>query len=197
MMLPWAERVLQSLVHAGFGVDEAGSILALVSSVAISAARDASLIAETRVHPHLPEVARALRNREASEFPILSQVIAAREIETPVERDFDFDLRVNIALENTTGKTTRGFGLETTRDEICGLAHHSVRSIQIVVSPVPLAGTNRVVGNTQVNGLSRIQRADHDGRRADHAHELVPRPSKESDSGDLVRDRRRHGLGYV
>jgi TetR/AcrR family transcriptional regulator, tetracycline repressor protein len=108
MMLPWAERVLQSLVHTGFGVDDAGSILTLVSSVAISAARDASLIAETRIHPHIPEVARALRNREASEFPVLSQVIAAREIETPVERDFEFDLRVIIAgLESLLASRSR------------------------------------------------------------------------------------------
>jgi hypothetical protein len=93
MMLPWAERVLQALVNAGFSVDEAGSTLTLVASVAISAGRDA----ETRVHPHLPEVARALQNQHTSDFPVLNQVIAAREIQTPLERDFEFDLLVIVA----------------------------------------------------------------------------------------------------
>jgi hypothetical protein len=72
---------------------DAGSILTLVASVAISAARDAA----TRVHPQLPEVARALQNQNQSDFPVLRQVIATREIQAPLERDFEFDLRVIIA----------------------------------------------------------------------------------------------------
>lgn len=96
-MLALAERVLNALLAAGFSVDEAGTILTFIASVAISAARDTMLMAQTRVHHHLPEVARALQTPEAGEFPLLSQVVAARGIEAPVERDFEFELRVIIA----------------------------------------------------------------------------------------------------
>ena len=100
-MLPWAERVLQSLLRGGFEFDEAASTLQLVAGVAISAGHDATLIAETRVHPHHAEVARALQNLQPNDYPVFVQVIAAREIDTPVERDFEFDMRVIIAdLEN-------------------------------------------------------------------------------------------------
>jgi TetR/AcrR family transcriptional regulator, tetracycline repressor protein len=93
-LLPWAERVLDALVGAHFTVHEAGGILTLVAGVAIAAGQNATLMTGTRVHPHLPEVARALQNREHEDLPLLSQVIAARKAEPAAEPDFEFDLRV-------------------------------------------------------------------------------------------------------
>ena len=55
---------------------------------------------------------------------------------------------------------------------------------------------NQVVVDTQVDGLARIVRADHDLRVIDHAHEArrwLPEESNRSDVvGDVERHRRRH-----
>lgn len=93
LMLPWAERVLQALVHGGFDVPEAGSILNLVAKVSISAAYES----ESRVHPHLPEVARVLGGRADKDFPVLTEIVALRAAASPGADDFRFDLDVIIA----------------------------------------------------------------------------------------------------
>ena len=95
--LALAERMLEALVNAGFGIDDAGSILTFVGEVAFSAARNVILAAETHVHPQLPEVAQALRSMPPSAVPLLSQVLEARSAHPPGQRDFDLDLRIVIA----------------------------------------------------------------------------------------------------
>lgn len=96
-MLPWAERVLQSLVRGGFAVEEAACTLQLVASIAISVGHQTMLTSDDKLHPHHPEVARALQGLQPSDYPVLPQVLAAREVETSVERDFEFNMRVIIA----------------------------------------------------------------------------------------------------
>ncbi|MCV7355096.1 TetR/AcrR family transcriptional regulator [Mycolicibacterium fluoranthenivorans] len=91
--LALAERVLVVLTGAGFAVDDAGRILTLVAGIAMSAAHDVLGSAESRLHHQTPEVARALNELPAQDFPLLSAVVADR----PGADDFDFNLGVVIA----------------------------------------------------------------------------------------------------
>jgi TetR/AcrR family transcriptional regulator, tetracycline repressor protein len=91
IVLPWTEHILQGLVSAGFAVDDAGSILALVTSAALSNAYDT----KAGVH-NQSQVARALMTSDHHEFPMLGQMISRRNI-TSVEASFRFALHVIIA----------------------------------------------------------------------------------------------------
>lgn len=91
--LTLAERVLAVLTEAGFGVDHAGRILTFVAGIGMSAAHDALGSAESRLRHQTPEVARALKDLPAQDFPLLTAVVADR----PGADDFDFNLGVVIA----------------------------------------------------------------------------------------------------
>ncbi|MCV7287604.1 TetR/AcrR family transcriptional regulator C-terminal domain-containing protein [Mycolicibacterium wolinskyi] len=90
-----AERVLGALTAAGFDVEQSGRILTLVSGIAMSAAHDLLGAADSRLHHQTPEVARALEDFAAGEFPLLSAVVAGRSV--PRADDFEFNLAVVIA----------------------------------------------------------------------------------------------------
>lgn len=90
-----AERVLQVLTDAGFAIDDAGRILTLVSGIAMSAAHDVLGAADSRLHHQTPEVARALKDFAADDFPLLGAVVADRA--TSGADDFVFNLTVVIA----------------------------------------------------------------------------------------------------
>ncbi|CDO09124.1 TetR family transcriptional regulator [Mycolicibacterium cosmeticum] len=91
--LALAERVLTALTGAGFAVDHAGRALTLVAGIAMSAAHDVLGSAQSRLHHQTPEVARALKELPAQNFPVLAAVVAGR----PGTDDFDFNLGIVIA----------------------------------------------------------------------------------------------------
>lgn len=95
--LALAEQVLQALTDAGFGADDAGRVLTLVSGLAMSAAHDVLGSAESRLHHQTPEVARALKDLPPSDFPLLSDVVADRGVAASPAQDFDFNLGIVIA----------------------------------------------------------------------------------------------------
>jgi hypothetical protein len=68
-------------------------------------------------------------------------------------------------------------GGRTCQEATCGesrclVDHPGVRVLHVRVE-VPSARTNEVVGDAQVDGLGRIQRADFDIRLMDRSHEPV------------------------
>ncbi len=94
--LALAERVLESLTGAGFGVEDAGRILTLVSGIAFSAAHDLLGGEQSKLQQH-PEVARALTEVAEGEFPLLGAVVAQRAAAGAAADDFTFSLDVVIA----------------------------------------------------------------------------------------------------
>lgn len=91
------ERVLQELVDAGFSVADAGHALRLVTELGHAAGREAVFLAQSTVHPNVDEVAAALGGTLEGTFPMLRQVVAAREDDTDDEAQFLFSLDVVIA----------------------------------------------------------------------------------------------------
>jgi AcrR family transcriptional regulator len=95
--LALAEQVLRALTAAGFGTDDAGRVLTLVSGLAMSAAHDVLGSAGSRLHHQTPEVVRALKDLPSSDFPLLSGVVADRGVAGTAAQDFDFNLDIVIA----------------------------------------------------------------------------------------------------
>jgi TetR/AcrR family tetracycline transcriptional repressor len=96
------ERVLQALVDAGLGIDEACRALIFITDTAYAAGRDALRTAEDPVHPQFPHVATALEAAAAPDFPVLRQVVAWRARTGPDEGQFEFGVDLLIAgLERT------------------------------------------------------------------------------------------------
>ncbi|BBZ27108.1 TetR family transcriptional regulator [Mycolicibacterium madagascariense] len=91
------ERVLRSLLDAGFDVEQAGRALTLITETAYTAGRAAVLVAQNRVHPNVPEVVSALQGAASDDFPVLREVLASREGQTPDHGQLEFDLTVVIA----------------------------------------------------------------------------------------------------
>ncbi|MBU8829863.1 TetR/AcrR family transcriptional regulator C-terminal domain-containing protein [Mycolicibacterium goodii] len=92
--LALTERVLAALVEGGFGIDDAGRILTLVSGLAMSAAHDVLGTADSRLHHQMPEVARALKSFPDTDFPLLAAVVTRRADASA--SDFEFNLDVVI-----------------------------------------------------------------------------------------------------
>jgi TetR/AcrR family tetracycline transcriptional repressor len=90
------ERVLQELVAAGFSVDEAGHILRMVTEVGHAAGREAVFLSRSRVHPHVSEVATALGSAAENAFPVLRQVVAARDADGGDGHQLEYTLDVII-----------------------------------------------------------------------------------------------------
>jgi len=90
--LALTERVLAALTDGGFGVDDAGRILTLVSGLAMSAAHDVLGAADSRLHHQMPEVARALQNFADSDFPLLGAVVARRAEASTTDFEFNLDV---------------------------------------------------------------------------------------------------------
>lgn len=93
--LALAERVLGALTAAGFDIEEAGRILTLVSGIALSAAQDLLGGEQSKLHQQ-PEVARALTELAADQFPLLGAVVQNRLADGAAAQDFDFGLDVVI-----------------------------------------------------------------------------------------------------
>ncbi|MFV8264541.1 TetR/AcrR family transcriptional regulator C-terminal domain-containing protein [Mycolicibacterium peregrinum] len=89
--------MLRTLTAAGFGTDDAGRVLTLVSGLAMSAAHDVLGSAGSRLHHQTPEVVRALKDLPSSDFPLLSGVVADRGVAGTAAQDFDFNLDIVIA----------------------------------------------------------------------------------------------------
>jgi hypothetical protein len=91
------ERVLQELVAAGFSVDDAGHVLRMITEVGHAAGREAVFLSRSRVHPHVSEVATALSSAAADGFPVLRQVVAARDADGGDGHQLEYSLDVIIA----------------------------------------------------------------------------------------------------
>lgn len=91
------ERVLQSLVDAGFGVDDAGRIVSMLTEVAYSTGRDTLQANDSKIHPDVPDVARTLMSASDTDFPVLRTLIAARQSAGSGDGQLEFDLAVIIA----------------------------------------------------------------------------------------------------
>ncbi|MGV0743791.1 TetR/AcrR family transcriptional regulator C-terminal domain-containing protein [Mycolicibacterium sp. XJ870] len=101
--LALTERVLKALTDGGFDITNAGRILTLVSGIAMSSAHDVLGAPDSRLHHQTPEVARALKDFAAGEFPLLGAVVADRSASGA--DDFDFNLGVVIAgLEHSLNR---------------------------------------------------------------------------------------------
>jgi TetR/AcrR family tetracycline transcriptional repressor len=90
------ERVLQELVSAGFSVDEAGHVLRMVTEVGHAAGREAVFLSRSRVDPHVSEVATALSGAAEDAFPVLRQVVAARDEDGGDGHQLEYSLDVII-----------------------------------------------------------------------------------------------------
>ena len=91
-----AEQVLQALTAGGFAIEDAGRVLTLVAGLAMSAAHDVLGSAASRIHHQMPEVVRVLKDRPSSDFPLLSSLVADRDVEAMAARDFEFNLDIVI-----------------------------------------------------------------------------------------------------
>ncbi|HEY9312663.1 TetR/AcrR family transcriptional regulator C-terminal domain-containing protein [Williamsia sp.] len=91
------ERVVQALVDAGFGVDESGRILALLTEVAYSTGRDTLKGGKSDAHPDTHDVARTLTGAPENEFPVLRALVGARQSASTDDGQLEFDLAVIIA----------------------------------------------------------------------------------------------------
>jgi TetR/AcrR family tetracycline transcriptional repressor len=91
------ESVLQALVGAGLDIEEAGHALALVTELAYVAGRDALRLAENPGDQDISGITTALRSVGAEEFPVLRQVVAAREHTGPDKRQLEFSIDLVIA----------------------------------------------------------------------------------------------------
>lgn len=99
------ESVLQALISAGLDIDEAGRALTFMTEMAYTAGRDALRLAEEPVHPDVAGIAAALKSAAALDFPVLRQVVAARESTRPVEGQLEFGLDLMLAgLEQLAAK---------------------------------------------------------------------------------------------
>jgi TetR/AcrR family transcriptional regulator, tetracycline repressor protein len=102
------ESVLQALVGAGLDVEEAGRALTLISELAYAAGRDALRSAENPVHPDVPGISAALKSVPAEDFPVLRQVVAAREDAGPDAGQLEFSINLVIAgLEQLASPRSR------------------------------------------------------------------------------------------
>ncbi|MCX5046404.1 TetR/AcrR family transcriptional regulator C-terminal domain-containing protein [Aldersonia sp. NBC_00410] len=92
-----AERVLQSLVDAGFDLEEAGMALTLVNDAATDAGRQVLLLDDRRVHPMVPSTLNALQSAPAADLPLLRQLATARGDGDYLDDQFAFTMSVLIA----------------------------------------------------------------------------------------------------
>jgi AcrR family transcriptional regulator len=91
------ERVLQNLVDTGFTVEDASHILRLVSELGHAAGREAVFLSRSREHPYVAEVTTALDTAGAEDFPVLRQVVAARDAAPDDGQQLEFSLDAIIA----------------------------------------------------------------------------------------------------
>jgi AcrR family transcriptional regulator len=100
------ERVLQALVDAGLDAAAAGRALTLLTDIGYAAGRDAMRSAQNPVHPDVPGITSALKSAAANDFPVLREVVAARERVAPDAGQLEFNLALVIAgLERIAADT--------------------------------------------------------------------------------------------
>lgn len=95
--LEQAEFVLESLVDAGFDVEQAGRAANIVVELAISAARDSLLRTGQSNHPQYEEAIGAMGSADGADFPLLIQVTLAMSAAQNVDAQFEFNLSVAFA----------------------------------------------------------------------------------------------------
>ena len=100
------ERVLQKLVDGGFSVDEASHVLRLVSELGHAAGREAVFLSQSRKLPYVEEVTTALSTVAEDMFPVLRQVVAARDTDVSDGQQLEYSLDVVIAGLETKLRST-------------------------------------------------------------------------------------------
>lgn len=91
------ERVLQTMIHAGFDLQTAGRAATFACDIAMTSARYITAEESTDSQPQNLEVLRVIQGMPASSLPTLRQVIATRESERTTSGAFDFEFEVLIA----------------------------------------------------------------------------------------------------
>ncbi|MCV7113435.1 TetR/AcrR family transcriptional regulator C-terminal domain-containing protein [Mycolicibacterium setense] len=92
-----AEFVLETLVDAGFAVEQAGRAANTVAELALSAARDALLRADRGIHPQHEEAMAAIDIGDQNAYTVLRQVLTAMAAEADEHAQLEFNLDVVIA----------------------------------------------------------------------------------------------------
>ena len=88
-------------------------------------------------------------------------------------------------------------GQDAARGEGRCLVNHPGLLVLHVLVEVSSARTNRIVGDAQVDGLGRIERANRDLRLPDRTHKPVVGLSEQGDRGDMVSHVGRHRVRYT
>lgn len=91
--LALAERVLSTLLSAGFTVEQATGVLTMVSVLALASARDELTAASINKPAQLPEVVAGLSRLPDDRFPAMRHAIA--HTSGPI-KEFEFELEVVI-----------------------------------------------------------------------------------------------------
>ncbi len=92
-----AEFVLQTLVDAGFDVEQAGRAANIIAELALSAARDSLLRAGRGIHPQHEEAMAAIGIDGGSDYKMLRQVLVAMSAEPDEDAQLEFNLDAVIA----------------------------------------------------------------------------------------------------
>lgn len=103
-VLALAERVLDAMLTAGFGADDARRGVTAVANIAQTAAQEAT---QTSVHDrHEAETRAALLRAADTDYPALRRVLAAASVTD--DGQFEFELELAIAgLERLLGEVSR------------------------------------------------------------------------------------------
>jgi len=96
VMLAPADRLIQTLVGAGFTVEDAARILAFIAEFIFSSARDLVMTERHGVHPQATEIGRLLDESPAQDLPWLRRVAATGPART-ADDQLEFDLKILIA----------------------------------------------------------------------------------------------------
>jgi TetR/AcrR family tetracycline transcriptional repressor len=104
------ERVLATLVDAGFGLADAGRILGLVAEVVHSVARDTLLTRDRPVHPQVTELLDVLGGDGGDQLPLLRQLLdaavedAAGDAGPTEQLAFDLDVIIDGLAQRLAGR---------------------------------------------------------------------------------------------
>lgn len=92
-----AEYLLETLVHAGFEVEQAGRATNVVIELALTSARDSLLRTGQRNHPQREEAIEAISSAGETDFTLLHRNLVARRADPDEDSQWDFNLSVVFA----------------------------------------------------------------------------------------------------
>lgn len=92
-----AEYLLETLVQAGFDVEQAGRATNVVIELALTSARDSLLRSGQRNHPQREEAIEAIGSAGGPDFTLLHQNLVARRADLDEDAQWEFNLSVVFA----------------------------------------------------------------------------------------------------